>query len=130
MKYAASTGGFYDIAIHGGDIPADAVDVTRERHQELLTAQSQGKRITADANGQPIAVDPPSPTEEDLAEKARSTRDALLAACDWVVVRAQESDQPVPAEWAAYRQQLRDVPSQLEFPMAIDWPAAPDGVVQ
>lgn len=66
MHYSKSTGGFYDEAIHGGNIPADAVEITTEEHAALLNAQSQGKRIQSDANGKPVAVDPPPPTQEQI----------------------------------------------------------------
>lgn len=56
---------------------------------------------------------------------ARTRRDVLLAACDWLVTRAMETGQPVPLEWAAYRQLLREIPQQPGFPDAIDWPTPP-----
>ncbi|PTT75173.1 hypothetical protein DBR42_29465 [Pelomonas sp. HMWF004] len=52
------------------------------------------------------------------APTARAKRDELLAACDWVVTRAYERGQPVPADWATYRQALRDWPSQPGWPDA------------
>lgn len=58
MFYSKSTGGFYDIEIHGDEIPEDAVNITAAEHAALFDAQSQGKRI-ADAGGFPIAVDRP-----------------------------------------------------------------------
>lgn len=73
-----------------------------------------------------IHVTEPPRREEDPAAAARLRRARLLAACDWVVTRANETDQPVPDTWAAYRQALRDVPSQPGFPAAIDWPAKPE----
>ena len=66
MKYAKSTNGFYDEAIHGDNIPADAVEITIEEHAALLEGQSQGKLIQADANGRPVLVDPPPPTPEQI----------------------------------------------------------------
>lgn len=62
MFYAKSTGGFYDAGVHGDAIPADAIEITVEEQAALLAAQSSGKRIVADANGHPIAVDPPAPS--------------------------------------------------------------------
>ena len=63
---------------------------------------------------------------QGLADAARSERDRLLAACDWT----QVSDAPVDAAaWAAYRQALRDVPAQVGFPEAVEWPVAPDAGV-
>lgn len=58
MFYSASTKGFYDPAIHGDSIQADAVEITAEQHAALLAAQSAGQVIMSDADGQPIAVDP------------------------------------------------------------------------
>ncbi|MCG9032691.1 hypothetical protein [Laribacter hongkongensis] len=51
-------------------IPADAVEITAEQHAELLAAQSAGKIITADADGNPIATDPPPPSLDDLRAAA------------------------------------------------------------
>lgn len=64
MYYSQSTGGFYDAAIHGENIPADAVEITAEQHAALLAAQSSGQQITADENGFPVAITvvPPEPT--------------------------------------------------------------------
>jgi len=66
MIYAKSTGGFYDRAIHGDNIPADAVEITVEEYQALLEGQSQGKIIVADESGRPILQDPPPPTAEQI----------------------------------------------------------------
>lgn len=66
MFYSKSTGGFYDVAIHGDNIPADAVEITTEEHAALLEGQVQGKLIQADANGRPVLVDPPPPTPEQI----------------------------------------------------------------
>ena len=60
MFYAKSTGGFYDEAIHGENIPKDAVEITNEEHTSLLNAQSSGKIITAGNDGKPVAVDQPA----------------------------------------------------------------------
>ena len=59
MLYAKSTGGFYDPSINA-TIPPDAVQITNDQYHSLLTAQSAGQVITADKNGNPIAVDPKS----------------------------------------------------------------------
>jgi len=59
------------------------------------------------------------------ASNVRAQRDRLLAACDWRVIKALEAGQPQDFEWAAYRQALRDVPSQAGFPWEVNWPVAP-----
>lgn len=54
----------------------------------------------------------------------RRKRAALLAATDWVTLRAQDQGTAVPQEWLDYRQALRDVTEQTD-PLNITWPQAP-----
>jgi len=61
MYYSKSTGGFYSLDIHGNNIPPEAVEITTEDHSALMLAQSEGKQIVADDNGNPIAINPPMP---------------------------------------------------------------------
>mgnify|MGYP003648807535 CR=1 FL=1 len=57
-----------------------------------------------------------------LAANAREKRDGLLAATDWTSM----SDAPTQAtEMTTYRQSLRDITSQSEWPITITWPTAP-----
>lgn len=79
MYYAKSTGGFYDPAIHGAAIPADAVEISTEEHFALLEGQSQGKRIVADANGYPVLADQPAPTADEIWSAIKAKRDAIKA---------------------------------------------------
>lgn len=59
----------------------------------------------------------------DLSEKYRAKRDALLLASDWT----QVADAPVDkAAWAAYRDALRKLPEQNNFPANIVWPNQPE----
>ena len=58
---------------------------------------------------------------DSVARQVRAERDQLLAATDW---RAS-SDLTLSAEWAAYRQSLRDVPGQSGFPHSVTWPTEP-----
>lgn len=60
--------------------------------------------------------------DTEQAKNVRASRDTKLAECDWVVVKALETGGPVPADWAAYRQALRDLPSQNDFPWGVTWP--------
>ena len=59
------------------------------------------------------------------ASSVRADRNARLAATDWMVVKVLEAGQPQDFSVAAYRQALRDVPSQPGFPWDIIWPEAP-----
>jgi hypothetical protein len=64
----------------------------------------------------------PDATDEQKLDQVRNWRNAQLAATDWT----QIADAPVNASaWAAYRQQLRDLPANidLENPVIPDPPA-------
>jgi len=98
--------------------------------QELSVPLDPGNRHYAEIMRQvdagELVVDPdPGPTEEELAAQARSQRDSLLTASDWVTVRAMDTGNPVPTEWQTYRQALRDITGQPGFPETIDWPENP-----
>lgn len=61
--------------------------------------------------------------DDRAAAKVRAERDVKLAETDWT----QVADAPVDkTAWATYRQLLRDVPSQTQFPTTIAWPTKPE----
>lgn len=62
-------------------------------------------------------------TEAQWAD-VRVKRDRLLSQTDWVVTKALELNQPVPAVWLKYRQALRDVTLEPS-PLGITWPVIP-----
>jgi hypothetical protein len=65
---------------------------------------------------------PSPPDTEAMARLARLQRNTLLADCDWT----QLADAPVDdLAWSVYRQELRDLPNQPEFPLTIMWPVQP-----
>lgn len=57
-----------------------------------------------------------------LASTERATRDELLKATDHYGL----SDVTMSADMATYRQALRDVPQQTDFPGTITWPTKPE----
>jgi hypothetical protein len=56
MFYSKETSGFYHIDIHA-TMPSDVVEISNDRHRELLDGQSSGKTISVDDNGFPILLD-------------------------------------------------------------------------
>lgn len=66
MFYSKSTGGFYANDVHGDNIPADAVEITREQHQALFDGQAAGQRIVAAIDGFPVLAPPPAPTPAQI----------------------------------------------------------------
>lgn len=81
------------------DTTEDGVTTTKAEHETAYQAE-------LDANA---------------AESVRADRDSRLAATDWMGM----SDVTMSAEWATYRQALRDVPDQDGFPNTITWPDEP-----
>jgi hypothetical protein len=60
--------------------------------------------------------------DAEVAKGVRMERDSLLAATDWMAL----SDVTLTADWAAYRQALRDVTAQAGFPHNVTWPSKPE----
>lgn len=70
----------------------------------------------------------PAPTTEELATQARSQRDALIAATDYLMATDYPLTDEKRQELTVYRQALRDVPEQSGFPTEIVWPTKPEWV--
>jgi hypothetical protein len=63
--------------------------------------------------------------DAEQAKNVRQTRDDKLKECDWRVIKALENNISQNFPWAAYRQALRDVPTQAGFPWTVTWPDMP-----
>jgi hypothetical protein len=76
-------------------------------------------------NGEPVVREM---TKEEIAalapteDQVRAQRDTLLVESDWTQLKDAPVDQ---VAWAAYRQALRDIPSQKGFPASVVWPDKP-----
>ena len=88
---------------------------------------------TADVNNNKVDLETltvvSDPITEDLNHWMRTRRKAELISCDWT----QAADSPLSsskkAEWATYRQALRDMPSTYPNVTDIDaivWPTKPE----
>ena len=64
----------------------------------------------------------PDPTEELSWNNIRAKRDQLIRESDWTVLPGATVDQ---AQWAAYRQILRDLPQTYDNPEDVVWPTQP-----
>lgn len=59
-------------------------------------------------------------------EAARQERDRLLRDSDWTQLLDVPVTGKLRADWAAYRQALRDIPQQAGYPLSIVWPNRPE----
>jgi hypothetical protein len=69
IYYSAACGGFFHEALHTA-LPEDAVRIAALRHAELMTAQSEGRQIIADARGRPVLAPVRVPGLEELRAQA------------------------------------------------------------
>lgn len=58
-----------------------------------------------------------------MAATARTTRNLLLAETDWT--QGKDIPDSVSSSWAPYRQALRDITLQDDFPFEVLWPEKP-----
>lgn len=115
-------------------LPSDAVAVSEETYRAMLEAQAEGKAWAADESGQPVAVDPPAPTEDELRERLRAQRAALIADASAMLDRHRNQKEfglattltdAKAAEWALYLQALRDMPDTAPDLANPVWPVPP-----
>lgn len=127
--YAASTGGFYLTEINK-TMPSDAVAITNQYHQELLTGQAQGKLVVPDAAGYPVLKDP-TPVPPTAAQNKAEAINRLIVT-DWVNQPDVNDTANNPHllnrnEYLTYRDQVR---VYVVRPVAgfINWPVEPHAV--
>lgn len=126
LFYSQSTGGFYDTAIHGDNIPADAVEITCEQHCALMEGQAQGKVITCNEQGHPCLCDPEPPSEDALKEACKAEAKKRLEDTDFSQLPDVVDAIGNKAAFDAYRAALRAI--YFDPVTAPLWPERPVAV--
>ena len=114
-----SLAGWNVFPVHFADQPV--VDPLAQRVVELAPmydGQSWIQQWAVEA----LSQDEINANAAQQAAAVRADRNARLAATDWTQIADSTADKPA---WAAYRQALRDVPSQNGFPQSVTWPEQP-----
>lgn len=103
MFYSANTGGFYEVAIHGENMPPDVVEITTDKYEYLLSGQETGKLIVPDSDGFPILAYPPKPSKKSIII-------SKILALESTVTHRRIREAVLNTEGAAW---LADVDSQI-----------------
>ena len=61
--------------------------------------------------------------DAEKVKSVRTSRNDKLKECDWTQIIDSTADKVV---WAIYRQELRDITAQADFPWNVDWPTQPE----
>ena len=100
-------------------IPEDAVEISDERHAELVAGIGEGMILAAAADdGTPTLLPVPSfldgMTDEQKLDHMRNLRTRALTASDWTQMSDVDLPPATKAAWASYRQHLRDYPAKAK----------------
>ncbi|WP_085683319.1 MULTISPECIES: phage tail assembly chaperone [unclassified Pseudomonas] len=134
IYFHAQTRGFELVDSPYPEPPEGAVEITRAQYAELFAGQASGKVISASASGQPVLIDPVI-SPQALASRERAWRDNVLQDTQWLVWRDAEELEVGEGttlrteefkQLLAYRQALRDWPTDPEFPDVQARPVEPD----
>ena len=110
----------------GADVVFEGPQAQPTRYQiayrDGVEQDAEGRWFTkysvADLDAEGIAA-----KDAKQAKSVREQRNQKLKDSDWTQVADAPVDQ---AAWAAYRQALRDIPSQQGFPWDVQWPTQPE----
>jgi len=89
-------------------------EIDDDEHMAMIDeANSKGKLIDADEEGNPILVDPPPPTEEEISEQKLYELESYLKETDWYAIRFADTGKEIPTEVKFKRQQVREEISKI-----------------
>lgn len=136
--FSATTIGFYNDAlkesyIAAGAWPDDVMEISERWYLYLLAGQTKGKIISVNEYGQPILVNKPEPSKEQLIADADSKKSILMSEAtskinpleDAVELGMATKDEVNRlASWKQYRVFLNRIDPNTA--PAIDWPEIPN----
>jgi hypothetical protein len=119
-----------DLLVEAGAVPVISTGVEYDSSTQI--AQQDGCVFNAERQRWETAWIVRDKSPEELQAEAdakaadiRAQRNQLISECDWTQVDDTPLSNSKKLEWATYRQALRDIPSQIDFPWDITWPTKP-----
>ncbi|MDD0985331.1 phage tail assembly chaperone [Pseudomonas shahriarae] len=105
----------FGLADNGG------VEITRDKHAQLLEQCATGKVLKPGKKGEPVALDPVPTSLEEHQRRERVWRTGELSRYEWVATRHRD-EQDMGATTTLTSQQFNDL---LQYRQALrDWPSA------
>ena len=116
--YSPSLEGFIDDSIWD-KLPEDAIQISETMYTDLREQLGDGdSKVILDGDDLKVVKLNRPITEEEI----RSKRNKLLAISDWTQLPDSKVDKK---KWSTYRQKLRDITKQKDFPHNVIWPREP-----
>lgn len=125
IYFSSQTDSFYIEGINPA-IPEDAIVITQQEHDALMLGASSGKKISHDAEGNPILVDLPPLPDDLLLENCKALAKLKLQNTDWSQAADIAKLLVNQGEFTTYRTQVRDIYfNPVTNPV---WPTEPTAV--
>lgn len=84
-------------------------EINDDVHMSIISkANSEGKLIKGDIDGNPVLIDPPPPTEEEVTKQRISELETYLSSTDWYAIRFADTGEVIPSEIKQKRQDARN----------------------
>ena len=97
------------------------IEIDKSKHMSIVNeANSKGKLIKGDEEGNPILVDPPEPSEKEKAEQTINELENYLRDTDWYALRFADTEEPIPADIKTKRQEAREEISRLREKLVVE----------
>lgn len=139
-KYIFSNNGFYplsmkDVYINAGSWPESGVEVGSDVFEEFTGTPPEGKYCGTNGNGEPVWIDNPPPTAEELKASFESFRQQLLSevdviTADWRTELAlddiSDSDREKLSSWMKYKRQVKALSYDETLSSDFVWPEKPE----
>ncbi|EMT0879976.1 tail fiber assembly protein [Enterobacter hormaechei] len=139
--FSASALGFFaldlkDVYDAAGTWPGDAVSIDHDTWQQFISTQPAGKQLGADAQGNPVWVDIPAPTAEELIAAAEREKQVRIEQANYYINSKQWPGKAILGRlkgieleqynlWLDYLDALEAVDTSSA--PYINWPVSPAG---
>lgn len=84
-------------------------EINDDVHMSIINkANRDGKLIKGDIDGNPVLINPPPPTKEEVTKQRISELETYLSETDWFAIRYADTGEVIPSEIKQKRQDARN----------------------